>query len=41
VLNTVDLDSPDYAYYSSYYSNYEAESSGGDEEDRKALGSAV
>ena len=25
VLNGVDLDSPDYAYYSSYYYNYEAE----------------
>ena len=25
VLNGVDLDSPEYAYYSSYYYNYEAE----------------
>jgi len=25
VLNAVDLDSPDYAYYSSYYYNYESE----------------
>ena len=41
VLNAVDLDSPDYAYYSSYYYNYESddepeegETAGG----RKALG---
>jgi len=42
VLNAVDLDSPDYAYYSSYYYNYESD----DESDaaegtgqRQALGS--
>ena len=28
VLNRVDLESPDYAYYSSYYYNYEGSSSG-------------
>jgi capsular exopolysaccharide synthesis family protein len=43
VLNAVDLDSPDYAYYSSYYYNYESEDeseSGEEQGDRKALGSA-
>jgi len=40
VLNGVDLDSPEYAYYSSYYYNYEAED---DEEtgDKPKLGQAV
>ncbi|MGK7294860.1 MAG: GumC family protein, partial [Candidatus Wenzhouxiangella sp. M2_3B_020] len=40
VLNTVDLESPDYAYYSSYYYNYESEDDA-EEGDRKALGSTA
>src|SRR6056297_2842209 len=42
VLNAVDLDSPDYAYYSSYYYNYEADDEAEEGESarqRKALGS--
>jgi len=40
VLNTVDLDSPDYAYYASYYYNYESDdgAEAGDQDDRRALG---
>lgn len=41
VLNAVDLDSPDYAYYSSYYYNYESDEDTEEGEDaggRKALG---
>ena len=43
VLNNVDFDSPDYAYYSSYYYNYESENTGDNDplEDRKALGSTA
>ena len=40
VLNTVDLESPDYAYYSSYYYNYESEDDA-EEGGRKALGSTA
>jgi len=41
VLNTVDLESPDYAYYSAYYYNYDSDDDAGDGDDRrKALGSA-
>jgi len=42
VLNAVDLDSPDYAYYSSYYYNYESDDDAEEGESarqRKALGS--
>ncbi|WP_376697510.1 GumC family protein [Wenzhouxiangella sp. EGI_FJ10305] len=39
VLNGVDLDSPEYAYYSSYYYNYEAEDDEAPEESPK-LGSS-
>lgn len=40
VLNAVDLDSPDYAYYSSYYYNYESDDADDDNAGgRKALGS--
>ena len=39
VLNAVDLESPDYAYYSSYYYNYDEEHVGHDEsEPRKSIG---
>lgn len=41
VLNAVDLESPDYAYYSSYYYNYESDEdagAGGKPGKRKALG---
>lgn len=39
VLNGVDLDSPDYAYYSSYYYNYESDEDSGqlDEGDERKL----
>ncbi|NKI36409.1 polysaccharide biosynthesis tyrosine autokinase [Wenzhouxiangella sp. XN79A] len=36
VLNAVDLESPDYAYYSAYYYNYESDED--DSKDTKALG---
>ena len=39
VLNSVDLESPDYAYYSSYYYNYESEDEAEESGERKALGS--
>jgi len=42
VLNAVDLDSPDYAYYSSYYYNYESDDEPDEAEGagtRRALGS--
>ncbi|HKK30935.1 MAG TPA: CpsD/CapB family tyrosine-protein kinase, partial [Alphaproteobacteria bacterium] len=41
VLNAVDLDSPDYAYYSSYYYNYDSDDKGDEEgkpSPRKILG---
>ena len=41
VLNAVDLESPDYAYYSSYYYNYESDEDAGSERKsgrRKSLG---
>jgi len=41
VLNAVDLDSPDYAYYSSYYYNYDSDEKDGEEGkqgSRKILG---
>ena len=41
VLNAVDLDSPDYAYYSSYYYNYDSDDKDGEEgkqSSRKILG---
>ncbi|QKK02963.1 MAG: polysaccharide biosynthesis tyrosine autokinase [Pseudomonadota bacterium] len=44
VLNGVDLDSPEYAYYSSYYYNYEAEDEtpeDADEDDTRKLGGSV
>jgi len=43
VLNSVDFDSPDYAYYSSYYYNYESDDTGDNDpmEERKALESSA
>jgi len=41
VLNAVDLESPDYAYYSSYYYNYDSDDKDGEEgksNPRKILG---
>jgi polysaccharide biosynthesis transport protein len=43
VLNSVDFDSADYAYYSSDYYNYESDNTGDNDqlEDQKALGSTA